>query len=65
MIGRLDDREGSSVLQQLGHLAGDAQTLTYQVVPGTGTDGLTGVTGTLDLTLDADGTHLDVLTYRG
>ncbi|MGI3781789.1 MAG: DUF3224 domain-containing protein [Janthinobacterium lividum] len=61
MIGRLDDREGSSVLQQLGHLAGDAQTLTYQVVPGTGTDGLTGVTGTLD----ADGTHLDVLTYRG
>jgi hypothetical protein len=31
--------------------------LRYQVVPGSGTDGLAGLLGQVDLVIDADGTH--------
>ena len=65
VTGRLDGRRGSLLLQQLGHLADGSHTLTYQVVPGSGTDDLAGVTGTLDLTVDDDGTHRYALTYAG
>ncbi|MBB3325286.1 DUF3224 domain-containing protein [Microlunatus antarcticus] len=65
LTGRLDGRRGSVVLQQLGHLVDGAQTLTYQVVPGSATGDLAGLTGDLELTVDDDGTHHYVLTYRG
>jgi dihydrofolate reductase len=65
VTGRLDGRTGGFVLQQLGHLVEGAQTLTYQVVPGSGSDELADLTGTLNLTVDEDGTHSYVLEYRG
>lgn len=64
VTGRLDGVAGGFVLQQLGHLDQGAQTLTYQVVPGSGTGELALITGTLDLTIDDDGTHRYALAYR-
>lgn len=65
VTGRLDGRRGGFVLQQLGHLVAGAQRLTYQVVPGSGSEELADLTGTLDLTVDEDGSHSYVLEYRG
>lgn len=50
-------RNGRFVLQQFGTMHAGAQTLHYEVVPGSGSAELTGITGRLLLTIDADGTH--------
>jgi hypothetical protein len=55
--GRLGDREGGFALQQFGSMSGGARTLHHEVVPGSGTGRLTGVTGTLALDVGEDGTH--------
>jgi hypothetical protein len=36
---------------------GGSQTLHYNVAPGSGRGALAGITGTLQLTIDNDGTH--------
>jgi hypothetical protein len=41
------------------------QTLHYEVVPGSGTGELEGIAGTLDLTIEPDGTHRYELQYDG
>lgn len=64
VIGRLGDRTGEFALQQLAMMHGGSQTLHYEVVPGSGQGGLEGVTGTLHLTVDDDGTHRYELEYR-
>jgi hypothetical protein len=61
--GKLGDREGGFTFQQLGTLQGGSQTLHYQVVPGSGQGGLSGITGRLRLTIDDDGTHYYELEY--
>ena len=61
--GRLHERDGGFALMQLGSMHGGSQTLRYEVVPGSGTDQLAGLTGQLDLTIDADGTHRYELEY--
>jgi Protein of unknown function (DUF3224) len=61
--GRLGDREGGFALQQFGMVHGGSQTLLYEVVPGSGTGALAGVTGALHLTVDDDGTHRYELEY--
>jgi hypothetical protein len=61
--GRLGDREGGFALQQFGTMQGGEQRLEYEVVPGSGTGGLTGITGTLHLTVEDDGTHRYELRY--
>jgi hypothetical protein len=61
--GKLGDREGGFALQQFGTLVGGAQTLHYEVVPGSGERGLSGITGRLRLTIDDDGTHHYELEY--
>lgn len=61
--GRLGDRDGSFALQQLGLMHGGSQTLHYEVVPGSGRGALMGITGTVDLTIEADGTHRYQLGY--
>jgi hypothetical protein len=40
-----------------------SQTLHYEVVPGSGERRLSGITGTLRLTIDSDGTHHYELEY--
>jgi hypothetical protein len=61
--GRLGEQEGSFALQQFGSLHDGSQTLHYEVVPGSGSGQLTGITGTLHLDIDGDGTHRYELHY--
>ena len=62
--GSLGHRQGSFALQQFGTLRDGSQTLHYEVVPGSGTGGLNGVTGTLHLDVDEHGTHRYELEYE-
>jgi hypothetical protein len=61
--GHLGGREGSFALQQFGIMRAGSQTLHYEVVPGSGDGELTGMSGTLHLTIDANGTHFYELEY--
>ena len=61
--GTLAGRDGSFLLQQFGDLDRGAETLYYQVVSGSGTDGLVGLRGTMDLDIDDVGVHHYELTY--
>lgn len=61
--GSIDGRAGRFVLQQYGQMSGGRSTLTYAVVPGSGTDALTGLTGELTLTIDEAGAHTYSLDY--
>jgi hypothetical protein len=61
--GRLGEREGGFAFQQFGTMSGGNQTLHYEVVPGSGYGELTGLSGTLRLTIDEDGTHHYELGY--
>ena len=61
--GRLGEQEGSFALQQFGSMHDGSQTLHYEVVPGSGTGQLIGITGTLHLDIDEDGTHRFKLHY--
>ncbi|MED7954890.1 DUF3224 domain-containing protein [Streptomyces sp. BE303] len=61
--GALDGRQGSFVLQ---HSAPGSQgeRLAIRVVAGTGSGGLTGITGTFELNVDEQGAHTYVLEYE-
>jgi Protein of unknown function (DUF3224) len=61
--GRLGEREGGFALQQFGSMHAGSRTLHYEVVPGSGSGRLTGITGTLRLDVDEDGTHRYELRY--
>jgi hypothetical protein len=63
VVGRLGDRDGGFALQQFGTMHAGEQTLHYEVVPGSGSGGLAGITGTLHLVIDDDGTHRYELRY--
>ncbi len=62
--GTLGGRQGSFALQQFGTLHGGSQTLHYEVVPGSGSGQLDGLTGILHLNIDEDGTHHYELEYE-
>ena len=62
--GRLGGREGSMTFQQFGTMHGGSHTLTYAVVPGSGQGGLSGITGTVQVTVADDGTHSYELEYE-
>jgi hypothetical protein len=62
--GRLGDRQGGFALQQFGTMHAGAQTLYYEIVPGSGQAGLENITGTLRLAIHADGTHRYQLEYE-
>ncbi len=61
--GRLGESEGGFAFQQFGTMRAGSQTLHYEVVPGSGHGELSGISGTLRLTIDADGTHNYELEY--
>ena len=61
--GTLDGRPGAMVLAQLGLMVAGSQSLHYEIVPGSGQGELAGVTGSLDLVVDPDGTHRYELRY--
>jgi hypothetical protein len=60
--GTLHGRSGSLAFQQLGVMAGGTQELRYDVVPGSGTGDLAGISGSLALTIDDRG-HTYELSY--
>jgi hypothetical protein len=62
--GTVNGRAGGFALQQLGQMDQGEPTLRYEVVPGSGSGELHGITGTFDLTIEADGTHRFVLDYE-
>ena len=64
VTGRLNGRSGRFALQQFGLRHHGAQTQHYEVVPGSGNDGLEGIVGTLHLTIDNDGAHRYQLEYE-
>ncbi len=61
--GTLDNHEGSFALQQFGTMDASGMVLHYAIVPGSGTDALTGLTGTLNLAV-VDGQHRVVVAYN-
>ena len=64
LSGRLRGREGGFALQQFGMMRAGSQTLHYEIVPGSGQGGRKGITGTLRLTIEDDGTHRYELEYE-
>jgi hypothetical protein len=62
VTGELDGRQGSFVLQHSGALNRGAQTLSIMVVPDSGTDELTGLSGTLSINI-IDGRHFYDFIY--
>lgn len=62
VTGTLQGRAGSFAFQQYGVMRPSGQQLTYEIVPGSGTGELTGIDGTLALTIDDRG-HSYALTY--
>ncbi len=61
--GRLCEQAGSFALQQFGLMHGGTQTLHYEVVPGSGSGQLAGITGVLHLHVDENGSHRYELHY--
>jgi hypothetical protein len=57
VTGQLAGRSGSFQLQHTGTMNRGVPSLTITVVPDSGTDGLAGLTGTMRITIAADGTH--------
>lgn len=62
VTGTLDGRTGSFILQHLGTMARGAATLTITIVPDSGTDQLTSITGGMTIII-ADGKHSYELAY--
>ncbi len=62
--GELNERRGGFAMQQFGTMHAGDQTLHYEVVPGSGRGELAGITGTLALTIEPDGTHRYELDYE-
>lgn len=60
--GTLDGKAGTVTLQQFGTMIGSEVVLNYEVVPGSGTDELSGITGSIDLDI-VDGVHHVTLTF--
>ncbi|MFF8772027.1 DUF3224 domain-containing protein [Kitasatospora sp. NPDC015120] len=60
--GTLDGRAGSFVLQHAAP-GSHGERLAIRVVEGTGSGGLTGITGVFELDVDEEGRHTYVLDY--
>jgi hypothetical protein len=62
VTGKLKDRKGSFVLQHSGTMTRGVPQLSVAVVPDSGTDQLTGITGTMTIKIDA-GKHSYEFNY--
>ena len=62
--GTLSGRSGSFILQHHATMARGAQHLAIEVVPDSGTDQLTGIQGTMSITIDKEGRHFYDLAYQ-
>lgn len=65
VVGRLGDQEGTFVLQHWGLAGGGLPNRTAgHVVPGTGTGELTGLSGEVEIAVDAEGAHSITIDYE-
>ena len=65
VVGRLGDREGSFVLQHWGLAGGGLPNRTGgHVVPGSATGELAGLSGEIEISVDASGAHTITLDYQ-
>lgn len=62
--GSVDGKAGSFALAQLGTMRGSHQRHQYEVVPGSGTGDLTGISGVMTLNVDETGAHHVMLEYN-
>ena len=62
LMGTLQGQQGSFVLHHTGIMNRGAQKLTINVVPDSGTNQLSGITGTMTIRI-ADGKHFYDLDY--
>lgn len=62
--GRLGGRQGSFVLQHSASMSRGAQTSSIGVVPDSGTGELRGISGSMTITVAADGTHSYQFDYK-
>ncbi|HEY4160279.1 MAG TPA: DUF3224 domain-containing protein, partial [Polyangiaceae bacterium] len=62
VVGSLEGRQGSFVLQHSGVMTRGIGELTVTVVPDTGTAGLSGIAGRMNIEI-ADGKHYYTLEY--
>ena len=63
VVGTLEGRSGSFMLQHAGTMDRGAASLVVTVVPGTGTGALAGLTGNLRIDIAADGAHSYAFDY--
>lgn len=59
----IGDRSGSFVLRHVAHMSGGGGAMELPVMPGSGTGGLTGLTGEAEIVRHDDGTHTFTLRY--
>jgi hypothetical protein len=64
VVGHLGDRSGSFVLQHWGVSHARGRRTGGHVVPGSGTGDLDGLTGTVEISVDAEGGHTLILDYE-
>ena len=64
VTGQLGGRNGSFALQHSGVMNRGVPQLTITVVPDSGTDELTGLTGTVNIRIEADGKHFYDFEYQ-
>ena len=65
VTGRLGDREGSFVMQHWGLTSAEIGNRTGgHIVPGSGTGALTGLSGEVEISVDADGAHTITIDYE-
>lgn len=62
--GALHGREGSFVMQHWGLSADGSERTGGHIVPGSGTGDLTGLTGSVEISVDADGAHTLTINYE-
>ena len=63
VTGTLDGKHGTFTLQHLASMDASGSHMQVQVVPGSGTAALQGITGTLEIKI-AEGQHTYVLVYQ-
>lgn len=61
--GTLHGRSGTFVLQHFGSMQGGANRLLLEVVPDSGSGGLTGLSGRMAIHIDDDGRHSYTFDY--
>lgn len=64
VTGRLGGRQGSFVLQHSATMSRGTATSAISVVPDSGTGELRGLTGSMTITVAADGTHSYQFDYK-